>query len=68
MLKINEGISPQDLQPKVNALFECAGQKIQAIKASQEDSGPSPVFTIAGQYTSRGWTEWTQGFQFGCAI
>jgi hypothetical protein len=27
-----------------------------------------PVFTIAGQYTSRGWTEWTQGFQFGCAI
>jgi hypothetical protein len=68
MLKINEGISPQDLQPKVNALFECAGQKIQAIKASREDSGPSPVFTIAGQYTSRGWTEWTQGFQFGCAI
>jgi len=68
MLKINERISPQDLQPKVNALFECAGQKIQAIKASQEDSGPSPVFTIAGQYTSRGWTEWTQGFQFGCAI
>jgi len=68
MLKINEGISPQDLQPKLNALFECAGQKIQAIKASREDSGPSPVFTIAGQYTSRGWTEWTQGFQFGCAI
>jgi hypothetical protein len=68
MLKINERISPQDLQSKVNALFECAGQKIQAIKASQEDSGPSPVFTIAGQYTSRGWTEWTQGFQFGCAI
>jgi hypothetical protein len=68
MLKINERISPQDLQPKVNALFECAGQKIQAIKASREDSGPSPVFTIAGQYTSRGWTEWTQGFQFGCAI
>jgi hypothetical protein len=53
MLKINERISPQDLQSKVNALFECAGQ---------------PVFTIAGQYTSRGWTEWTQGFQFGCAI
>jgi len=68
MLKINEGISPQDLQPKLNALFECAGQKIQVIKASRADSGPSPVFTIAGQYTSRGWTEWTQGFQFGCAI
>jgi hypothetical protein len=68
MLKINEGISPQDLQSKVAALFECAGQKIQAIKASQADSGPTPVFTVAGKYTSRGWTEWTQGFQFGCAI
>jgi len=21
-----------------------------------------------GRYTSRGWTEWTQGFQFGSAI
>src|SRR5258708_14948017 len=28
----------------------------------------SPVFTVAGKYTSRGWTEWTQGFQFGAAI
>jgi unsaturated chondroitin disaccharide hydrolase len=27
-----------------------------------------PVFTVGGQYTSRGWTEWTQGFQFGSAI
>ncbi|MGD9044034.1 MAG: hypothetical protein PVG06_09990 [Desulfobacterales bacterium] len=68
MLKINEGISPQDLQPKVTTLFECAGHKIQAIKASRADSGPTPVFTVAGKYTSRGWTEWTQGFQFGCAI
>jgi len=68
MLIINESISPQSLQAKIITLFECAGQKIEAIKASQKDSGPSPVFTIAGKYTSRGWTEWTQGFQFGCAI
>ena len=26
------------------------------------------VFTAAGRYTSRGWTEWTQGFQFGAPI
>jgi hypothetical protein len=26
------------------------------------------VFTVNGRYTSRGWTEWTQGFQFGSAI
>ena len=27
-----------------------------------------PVFTVAGRYTARGWTEWTQGFQYGSAI
>jgi len=26
------------------------------------------VYTSGGKYTSRGWTEWTQGFQFGSAI
>ena len=26
------------------------------------------MFTVAGAYTTRGWTEWTQGFQFGSAI
>ena len=26
------------------------------------------MFTVKGRYTSRGWTEWTQGFQFGSAI
>ena len=28
----------------------------------------SPVFTVKGNYTTRGWTEWTQGFQYGSAI
>ena len=26
------------------------------------------MFTVAGKYTTRGWTEWTQGFQYGAAI
>lgn len=28
----------------------------------------APVYTVDGKYTSRGWTEWTQGFQFGSAV
>ena len=28
----------------------------------------APVFTVEGRYQARGWTEWTQGFQFGSAI
>ena len=26
------------------------------------------MFTVKGKYTSRGWTEWTQGFQYGSAL
>jgi len=28
----------------------------------------NPVFTKNGKYTTRGWTEWTQGFVYGSAI
>ncbi|MCK4783513.1 MAG: hypothetical protein KAV87_07175 [Desulfobacteraceae bacterium] len=28
----------------------------------------TPLFTVKGKYTTRGWTEWTQGFRFGSAI
>jgi len=68
MLKIRERLSPLELLSKVNTLFEYAGQKIQSIKKSQQNSPNTPVFTVAGKYSSRGWTDWTQGFQFGCAI
>ena len=26
------------------------------------------MFTVEGKYTTRGWTEWTQGFQYGAAL
>ena len=28
----------------------------------------TPVYTVNGKYTARGWTEWTQGFVYGSAI
>jgi hypothetical protein len=28
----------------------------------------TPVYTVEGTYTARGWTEWTQGFLYGEAI
>jgi hypothetical protein len=33
-----------------------------------DDAKGAPVFTRNGRYTSRGWTEWTQGFQYGAAL
>ncbi len=64
-MKINATLTPTRLGKKIARLFELAGQKIRAIDASWDPSKGTPVFTVKGKYTSRGWTEWTQGFQFG---
>lgn len=66
--KINPKLTPQKLLPKISRLFELSGQKILAIEQSWKPENGTPVFTVKGKYTSRGWTEWTQGFQFGSAI
>jgi hypothetical protein len=67
-MKINATLTPAKLQPKLTRLFELAGQKIDSIDRSWDPAQGTPVFTIKGKYTSRGWTEWTQGFQFGMAF
>jgi len=56
------------LAPKLHRLFELSAAKIRSIEKSWEPSAGAPVFTFGGEYTSRGWTEWTQGFQFGAPI
>ncbi|MEO8592074.1 MAG: glycosyl hydrolase [Candidatus Solibacter sp.] len=56
------------LAPKVRRLFELSGAKIRSLEQAWSPGQGAPVFTAGGKYTSRGWTEWTQGFQFGAAI
>ncbi len=68
MLKIDNQITPAALQKKLDNLFTVAAEKITAIENSWDPTRGTPVYTVQGQYTSRGWTEWTQGFQFGCAL
>ena len=67
-LKINDSITARDLLPKLTRVFELSAQKIDALERSWDPGQGTPVFTIRGKYTSRGWTEWTQGFQFGSAL
>ena len=67
-MKIDAKLTPQQLQPKIGRVFQLSGQKIRAIDASWDSAKGTPVFTVKGKYTSRGWTEWTQGFQFGMAF
>ena len=67
-MKIKESIQLIDLGDKLTSVFDLAGQKIQAIDKTWDPADGTPVFTVDGTYTTRGWTEWTQGFQFGCAV
>ena len=68
MISIDQDLTPEKLEPKVRRLFELSAAKIRSIEQSWRPSDGAPVFTDHGRYTSRGWTEWTQGFQFGSAI
>jgi hypothetical protein len=67
-VKINEGLTPADLLPKVARLWEASAGKIESIERTCPPGGGAPVFTVEGRYTARGWTEWTQGFQYGSAL
>ena len=68
MIKTNENLQPNDLSNKLNRFWTLSEQKINLIASQYDESKGSPVFTEGGKYTTRGWTEWTQGFQYGSAI
>ena len=68
MIKPNTNHQPSDLSNKLKRFWELSAQKISLIDKTYDDSKGSPVFTVKGNYTTRGWTEWTQGFQYGSAI
>ncbi|ULQ54603.1 glycoside hydrolase family 88 protein [Flavihumibacter fluvii] len=68
MIKINEALAPEDLSLKLAHFWQISGEKINLINQQYDETKGSPVFTIDGKYTTRGWTEWTQGFQYGSEI
>jgi unsaturated chondroitin disaccharide hydrolase len=67
-VKIIKDISPADLRNNLQKFWELSGDKILSIEKYYDISRGAPVFTMEGKYTSRGWTEWTQGFQYGSAL
>jgi unsaturated chondroitin disaccharide hydrolase len=68
MISINNELKPSHLTIKLQRFWELSGEKIHLIERNYDTAKGSPVFTAKGSYTTRGWTEWTQGFQYGSAI
>ncbi|HSW44808.1 MAG TPA: glycosyl hydrolase [Phycisphaerae bacterium] len=68
MIEIDNQLKPADLEAGLKRMWALSAANIRLIEAEYDAGQGSPVYTVAGRYTSRGWTEWTQGFQFGSAI
>src|SRR5829696_523358 len=68
MMQLETLRAPRDLMPKIARVFELSAAKIRSIEDSWRPQDGAPVFTVNGRYQARGWTEWTQGFQFGSAL
>ena len=68
MLTIDFSASANQLLPAVEQLFALSARKLRSLERSWTAGNGTPVFTAKGQYISRGWTDWTQGFEIGSAI
>ena len=63
-IKVDPRISPAKLRPQVQRLFDVSGDKVLLINRRWNPDRGTPVFTVKGRYTSRGWTR-TKGFSSG---
>jgi hypothetical protein len=68
MLIVDATLTANSLLPAAEKVFALSAAKIRDIENTWQPAQGSPVFTVKGQYASRGWTEWTQGFQYGSAV
>ena len=68
MIQVNSNIQASDLLPGCGQLWGLALAKIPRIAAAFPPGSPTPVITKSGAYIPQGWTEWTQGFQYGSAL
>lgn len=68
MLHIDSSITSTQLLAPIEKLWQLSASKWLAIEDRWNPADGAPVFTVDGRYTSRGWTDWTQGFQFGSGL
>jgi hypothetical protein len=67
-MQIDFDIHVNDLKSGLINFWDLATRKVQNLASDYDSSKGAPVFTVEGHYTTRGWTEWTQGFQFGIPL
>jgi len=68
LIEIDTSLEPESLRPDLVRLWETTGPKVKELCRKDTPEVATPVYTVGGRYTARGWTEWTQGFLYGEAI
>ena len=68
MIKLDRKLTPTDLLPKLERFWARSAECIESVEETCPPGSASPVFTVDGSYTAKGWSEWTQGFQYGAAM
>ncbi len=67
-ISIDRHHTPQRLVRPIERLFELSACKIRSLERLWNRDRGAPVFTVNGRYTTRGWTDWTDGFRHGSAL
>jgi unsaturated chondroitin disaccharide hydrolase len=67
-MKIDKTHTLALISNKTSSFWELASSKVFILEKGYDPSKGSPVYTVDGRYTTRGWTEWTQGFQYGIPL
>lgn len=60
--------SPATLKSLLGRFWRVSGEKLALMERDYDWHAGSPVFSVQGRYTQRGWTEWTEGFAYGSAF
>ena len=68
MITVDRVRTARDLVPAVERLLEHSAAALRLIARTWDPAAGTPVFTVNGRYASRGWTEWTEGFDVGSAL
>lgn len=68
MMQLDKAPSLQEVERKIPNLVETGMRATKLLQDAWDSADGAPVYTERGVYRSRGWTEWTQGFQFGNAL
>ena len=67
-MQVDQTLAHASLAPALDRFWRLSGDKIDLILREYDPARGSPVFTVGGKYTTRGWTEWTEGFHYGSAF